>query len=155
MSGGSSSSSSTQNTSQYYDQRSVVDAGGGLVGTGNTWVQSTTDGGAVSAIRDIGALQADMAKRLVDTNASTTSSVTSGAFDLAKNAQEGAMSSFGDVLNLTKAVVSQAGAQASSAATTAAAAYQSAADTASGNKTLIYAAIAAVAVVGLAVAFRK
>lgn len=159
MSGGSSSSSSTQNTSQYYDQRSVVDAGGGIVGTGNAWDQSIhltdnstkTDSGAFGVVRDIGALQADMAKHLADNGAS----MTSGAFDLAKNAQEGAVSSFADVLDLTKAVVSQAGAQASTAASTAAAAYQSAADTSSGNKTLIYAALAAVAVVGLAVAFRK
>lgn len=39
---GSRSKSNTATTSSFYDNRSVVDAGGGIVGTGNSWDQSTT-----------------------------------------------------------------------------------------------------------------
>ena len=40
--GSKKSSTSTNTTSQYTDNRSVVDAGGGIVGEGNTWDQSQT-----------------------------------------------------------------------------------------------------------------
>lgn len=40
--GSKKSNTSTNTTSSYYDNRSVVDAGGGIVGEGNTWDQSQT-----------------------------------------------------------------------------------------------------------------
>ena len=40
--GSKKSSTSTNTTSQYTDNRSVVDAGGGIVGQGNSWDQSQT-----------------------------------------------------------------------------------------------------------------
>nr|WP_295075358.1 hypothetical protein [uncultured Roseateles sp.] len=42
MSGGKTNKTETQNSSAYYDNRSVVDAGGGIVGNGNSWDQSQT-----------------------------------------------------------------------------------------------------------------
>ena len=40
--GGKSNSTASSTSSQYYDSRSVVDAGGGIVGNGNSWDQSQT-----------------------------------------------------------------------------------------------------------------
>lgn len=196
MSRTSKNATSTASTSQYYDNRSVVDAAGGIVGSGNAWDQSlhltdassttnvVTDGRSFDLVRDIGLAQADTARaialggstmgtdalelgfaaqaRAVDSATHTSNS----AFDLARSSQANAFESsgealgfaretFGDVLGLARTVVGQAGTQADTAASTAAAAYSSATDSSSGNKTLIYAGVAAVAAIGLAAALRN
>lgn len=192
MSGGGKSSTSNQTTSSYYDNRSVVDAGGGIVGTGNTWDQSTNltsisvDGGAINAIKSMGIAQTEAARDIAIKGAASGSA----AMDFARQAQEDASSynkaaldrsmdlsdsaqkfamtandaalsfagkNFDKVLGMTQDVVKQASTNASNAADVARSAYQSAADTAAGNKTLIYVAIGAVALVGVvaaAIAFK-
>ncbi len=266
---GSRSKTNTATTSNFYDQRSVIDAGGGIVGNGNAWDQSTNltsidartsysdsrdqsmsftdwsdrsqsftdsrdmstsftdwsdrsqtftdsrdqsmsftdwsdrststtidartsvDPGSVYVLRDLAdgatrvglaqtaaardmALQVDglrssatdFAARVQGDAAGFNSAAMGRAFDLASSgsAQVARSSaealgfvrdSFGDVVAMAREVVGQAGVQAAQSSSTAAGAYQSAADTASGNKTLIYAALATVGVVGLMVAFKR
>lgn len=247
---GSKSSTSNNTTNNNYDQRSVLDAGGGIIGDGNDWASNSnnayalnsnnrtsntstntstqvdasqsftdwsnrstaytdsrdqsvmqsfvtnsdnrniTDGGAFDIVRNvadgigrIGLAQVDTARALAD-RADTTSAgamsfamraqqdaagfneaAASQAFDLARSGSAQAFESsgaalnfaretFGDVLSMARDVVGQAGTQARTAADTAAGAYQSAADTSTGNKTLIYAGLAVLAVAAVAYAFK-
>lgn len=182
---GSRSNSSTATTSNFYDQREVNDAAGGVIGTGNSQDNSitlidastTTDGGALQYAQAIGLAQTAAARALSDSAVRLASDAQAGAidsanrsssraFDLASSSATQAFQSSGEALDFGRAVlaeaaglarsaVSQAGSQASDAASTAAGAYQSAADTAAGNKTLIYVGIAAVALVGAVVAFKR
>lgn len=215
--GSKKNSTSTSTSSQYYDNRSVVDAGGGIVGNGNTWDQGTyltsqtsttdnsikvddsrdqsirmedsrdqsvrisVDGGAISAIERMGLAQTEAAKDIA-IKAATTGL---GAMDFAKQTQEDAASfnktafarsmdmadgaqkfaltandaalsfagkNFDKILGMAQDVVKQSSSNAASAADVAKSAYQSAADTATGNKTLIYVAVGAVALVGVVAA---
>ena len=205
----SSSSTAANSTQNYYDSRSVIDAGGGVVGTGNTIDSSrsyqsftdsrdtstkvqtniTTDGGAFDVVRSVAdglnkiglaqtdaardiALSADksmsgsvsLAMKAQEDAASFNELAASKSFDLARSTSTQAFASssealgfgrdtFDKVIGLARDVVGQAGTQAAQVASTANAAYASASDTSSGNKTLLYAGVAAVALVGLAVAF--
>jgi hypothetical protein len=178
-----SSSTTTNVEHKYYDQRSVVDAGGGIVGIGNRWDQSThltdardqsdrsiridasTDGGAFDVVKHVADDTFDLAQRAQSDAASFNAAAANRSFDLASSSSAQAYKSnadalgfargsFGDVLDLAKSVVGQAGTQAKDAAATVTSAYQAAADTATGNKTLIYVAIGAVALVGVAFAFK-
>ena len=226
-----SNSTSTSSNQTYYDQRSVVDAGGGVVGNGNDsssrfnyqaftdrsdrsvdssqrftdWSNRSTndsrdqridnrqitDGGAFDVVRDVadgvsrfGLAQIGLARDLATrADASSSSAMTLAmraqqdaasfnegaagkAFDLARSSAAQAFASsgdaigftrdtFADVVGLARDVVGQAGDQARTAAGTAGAAYSSASDTSSGNKTLVYAGIAVVALVGVVVAFKS
>lgn len=229
--------SATNTTSQYYDQRSVVDAGGGIVGHGNRIDESVqltnidgrdlsnrstttlndsrtidesfrlsstdsrdfsnrstttiTDGGAFDVVRDvadgigsIGRMQVDATRAIASAGgaasdnafalaqraqldaSSFNTAAASRVFDLASSSQARAFDSsgealgftretFGDVLGLAGQVIGQAGSQAREAASVAGGAYQSAADTATGNKTLVYAALAAVALVAMPMFFKR
>jgi hypothetical protein len=178
-----SSSTTTNVEHKYYDQRSVADAGGGILGDFNRWDQSThltdardqsdrsiridasTDGGAFDVVKDASKAAFDLAQRAQSDAASFNANAAGRSFDLASSSAAQAYrsnadalgfarGSFGDVLDLAKSVVGQAGVQAKDAAATATGAYQAAADTATGNKTLIYAALGAVALVGVAFAFK-
>lgn len=232
-----SNNTQTSSTQNYYDNRSVVDAGGGIVGNGNfvdsssaysyssftdasdrssrtsidasqsftDWsdrstsletsdsrdqsVKISTDGGAFDVIRSvadglnkIGLAQTDAARAIAgqidsvgggavdlalkaqQSAASFNENAANKAFDLARSSSTQAFSSssealgfaketFGDVVGLARTVIDQAGDQAKSVASTANAAYASASDTSSGNKTLLYAGVAAVALVGIVAAF--
>lgn len=125
----------------------------------------------VAAARDI-ALRADtqssgamdFARQAQQSAAGFNELAASKAFDLARSSSTQAFESsgaalgftrdtFSDVVSLAKDVIGQAGDQAKTVATTAGAAYASASDTSSGNKTLLYAGIAAVALVGVVAAF--
>jgi hypothetical protein len=160
--GGSKSSSTTTNaTTNNYDQRSIADAGEGIVGgMGNTIDRSTSSTINYQAT-DAGSI--GQAFNLAQSSQAVAFDSTSNALGFA-NASSGqalgfARESFADLAGLAKTVVGQAAQQASavvdnSAKATAAvaSAYQASADTATGNKTLIYAGLAAVAVVA-AIAF--
>lgn len=180
---GSKSKSSTATTSNFYDNRQVNDAGGGIVGSGNFQDQSinlTDNTRTDSSIRYTDSSSQDSSIRYADSsstntnnsrtnNSQTTITTTDGgsveqAVRLATTATTGAFKNSGDalgfgrdvladVVGLAKTVVGQAGSQAEAASSIAAGAYAGAADTSSGNKTLVYAGIAAVALVGAAVAF--
>lgn len=185
------SSTNTSTVVNNYDQRSVNDAGGGLIGDGSSIDNSisyasftnSTDGGAFDVVRSvadglnrIGLAQVDAARDLagrVDSfqnagvslamraqqDAAGFNELAAGrAFDLARSSQAQAFANsgealgfaretFGQVVDLARGVIGQAGQQASEAAGTAAAAYANAADTSSGDKTLKYAGLAAVAIV--------
>lgn len=171
---GSRSSSKTATTSNFYDQRQVNDAGGGIVGTGNSQDQSitlvdastsvTTDAGAFKFASEIGRAQTDAAVQIGATGAqlgnsaiklasdaqaaaiATVRASNSGAFDLAESSAARAYASSGEALAFGRSVLDAASGAVSSA-------YDSAADTSSGNKTLLYAGIAAVALVAVTVAF--
>ena len=263
--GGRSSATATNTSSQQYDNRSVVDAGGGIAGSGNNWDQSSaysyaqftadnsqrftdnsdrsqrtsftdssdrsqrtsftdssdrrvdasqsfadwsnrstttktsndnrvsisTDGGAFDLVRHvadgittIGRDQIDYARDLASRADTMGKSATDfairsqeaavgfadqaagRAFDLARSSAAQAFASSGDALGFTRdtfasvidlasKAVDQAGRQAGEAASTAGAAYSAATNTASGNKTLIYMAIGAVALVGAVAAFKS
>ena len=88
------------------------------------------------------------------------------AFDLARSSAAQAFASSGDALGFTRDTfakgvdlaresVQQAGTQATTAAATAGGAYQSAADTSSGNKSLIYVGLAVVGLVGVALLLKR
>lgn len=185
---GSRSSSKTSTASTFYDQRQVYDAGGGVVGTGNTQDQSlhltdasnrsinmtdasstvthNTDGRAFEFARDVGMAQTEAARAIAQASASAGNR----ALDFATQAQQDAASfnssaldrtfdlattSSGEALGLARDAIAAARSSSSDSLATMQTAYQAAADTSSGNKTLIYAALAAVAVIGLAVAFKR
>jgi len=94
----SSSSTATNTTSNYYDQRSVNDAGGGIIGTGNsvdasqtwtdnsqtTWTQNTT-------VVDAG--QTEMARQIALAAINAAKDGSNGATSAAIKAQENAISS--------------------------------------------------------------
>ncbi len=107
----------------------------------------------------------DTARRAQVDAIGVADSATLKAFDLARTSSTQladsnsaalgfARDTFADVLSWAGKVSDAAGQQAQQAATVAAGAYQSAADTASGNKTLIYVAIGAVALIGAAIVLR-
>ena len=154
---GSKSTSRTETTSNFYDQRQVNDAAGGVVGMGNLQDNSVTmiDAGsiqaaqaiaihAISAARDSSASAVAGAVRVTE-DAIDASQYTSGrAFDLATKSAVQSASSSGEAIGLARnAIDATAGA------------YSAAAASATGNKTLIYVAIGAVALVGIVVAFRS
>ena len=287
--GGRSSATATNTSSQQYDNRSVVDAGGGIAGSGNNWDQSSaysyaqftadnsqrftdnsdrsqrtsftdssdrsqrtsftdnsdrsqrtsftdssdrsqrtsftdssdrrvdasqsfadwsnrstttktsndnrvsisTDGGAFDLVRHVadgittigrdqigyardlasradtmGKSATDFAIRSQEAAVGFADQAAGRAFDLARSSAAQAFASSGDALGFTRdtfasvidlasKAVDQAGRQAGEAASTAGAAYSAATNTASGNKTLIYMAIGAVALVGAVAAFKS
>lgn len=163
---GSKSKSSTSTTSNFYDQRQVNDAGGGVIGGGtidnsisvvdrSSATYNTTDAGSIKAAQDIAVKAIAAAQKSSDSavagavavtqSAIDSSEYTTGrAFDLALKSAVQSSESSGAALGLARNAIDAA-----------AGAYQSAADTGTGNKTLIYAGLAAVALVGVAVLFRK
>lgn len=160
---GSKSNSKQSTTSNFYDNRQVNDAAGGIVGTGNTQDQSititdnstTTDAGAIQAAQAVSIKAIDAARLSsagavagavqVTESAIDASQYTSGrAFDLAETSATQAFSSSGAALNFGR-----------SALDAVAAAQATAQDSATGNKTLIYVGIAAVALVAAVIVFRK
>jgi LPXTG-motif cell wall-anchored protein len=137
-------------------------------------VQSVADG-----VADTSRLQVDLTRRMAELNAGTgnmafefaqraqesaagfNTAALRGSFDLAAQAAANgrgsidaalgfARETWASALQLADKVTDQAGQQADQAATVAAGAYQSAADTSSGNRTLV---LAGLAVVGLAAGF--
>ena len=160
---GSRSNSATSTTSNFYDQRQVNDAGGGVIGQGNTQdnrisvtdARTVTDAGsiqaaqaiaiaAIAAARDSSGTAVDGAVQVTE-RAIDASKYSSGrAFDLAEKSAVQSASSSGEALGLARNAID---------ATKGA--YEAAASSATGNKTLLYVAIGAVALVGVVVAFRK
>lgn len=177
----SKSSTSTNTTSNYYDQREVNDAGGGVIGTGNVQDNSTTyigvDAGQTEMARQI-AMAAIVAAR-DSSNAATSAAVTaqqnaissndkavSGALDFAKSNAAAAYKSSSDAMGwagerfdqltgLTQDLLKASQKNADSAATNVAAAYDNAASQANGNKTLTIAAMAAIGLVAAVVVFNN
>lgn len=159
---GSKSKSNTSTTSNFYDQRQVNDAGGGVIGSGRqdnsiTYTDNSvsTDAGSIKAAQDIAVKAIAAAQKssegavagavAVTQSAIDSSEYTTGrAFDLAMKSAVQSSESSGAALGLARNAIDAANS-----------AYQGSADTANGNKTLIYAGLAAVALVGVAVLFRK
>ncbi|WP_416762726.1 hypothetical protein ACNI65_09985 [Roseateles sp. So40a] len=149
-------------------------------------VRISVDGGAISAIERMGLAQTeaakdiaikaatsglgamDFAKQTQEDAAAFNKTAFARSMDMADSAQKFALTAndaalsfagnkFDKLLGMAQDVVSQSSKNATSAADVAKSAYQSAADTAAGNKTLIYVAIGAVALVGVvaaAIAFK-
>lgn len=156
---GSKSSSSQKTTSNFYDQRQVNDAAGGIVGSGNTQDNRisivSTDAGAIATAKEI-------ATRAIDAAQASSSGAVAGAVKVTESAIEASRYSGGRAFDLAEKSAVQAYSSSGaaldfgrSALEAVANANASAADSATGNKTLIYVGIAAVAAIGLAVAFRK
>lgn len=160
---------SNRSTTDSRDQSVRISTDGGAFDV----VRSVADGlrqigvDQTAAARDI-ALRADTAGSNAMTFAIKAQESAAGfnelaagrAFDLARSTSTQAFASsgealgftrdtFGKVVDLAQSVIGQAGTQAAQVASTANAAYASASDTSSGNKTLLYAGIAAVALVGI------
>lgn len=165
----------SSNRSVQIDNRTTTTTDGGAFGV----VSNVVDG-----IMQFGMAQTDLARDLAGRADSFRAGATdfavkaqelaigfsddqaNRAFDLARSSAAQAFNSSAEAIGFTRETfaqtmelvgdaMSQAGMQAGAAADTAGAAYASATSTASGNKTLIYAAIGAVALVGVAVALRK
>lgn len=152
-----SNTSTTQTTVNNYDQRSVIDAGGGIVGEGNTVVNETNTnvmssdplafdlaGRSVAQVGDSFADLIAAGQSMVGANTDAFTKAIAGAMDLAKGAQ----SAQGRALES----VARAGQDASAAA---ASAYQGAADSASGTRQITMLGIGALALVLILVAGPK
>lgn len=193
---GSRSKSSTATTSNFYDQRQVNDAGGGVIGSGkvdnsikvsdsrrtdnsiklsdNSRSSTSTstsitysDAGAMKAAQTMAA-QAIKAASKTSTDtlkfatkaqndaASFNANATNKVFALATSSQTAAAKSNSEALRFARDVLGDVTRASQAAQGAVVDAYAGAADSASGNKTLIYAGLASVvAVIGLAVAFRS
>ena len=154
------------------DNRNITDGGAFDV------VKSVADGvsaiglGQIDLARDLASRAdsmrsgaTDFAIKAQEQAAGFADDTAGRAFDLARSSAAQAYASsgealgftrdtFADVIGLASKAVDQAGRQADDAASTAGAAYSSATNTASGNKTLIYMAIGAIALVGAIAAFK-
>lgn len=132
--GDSSSSSTTKN----YDKRQVTDNGATALNVDNSNVNfTTTDRGAVQA-----ALNSNTS--VVNTALSTNSTNLSTLMDTVKLLGQGALDSLSSNVQLAKDLASGTSA-----------AYSDAASQASGNKTVMYGALAVVALIGLAMMMKK
>jgi len=213
--GGRSNDTQNTSTTNYADNRTVNDAGGGIIGAGNsvdnsqawnwsstqtnqqtdsssrsyqdsgntswssdshnTW--TNTDGGAIAGMRDVALSQQKVSVDLAKIAQGGADKVVQAAIDSQQNAMSFGSSamdraytfangaattaantvakSSGEVLGMAKELMQGAREQAASAAGTVQAAYSNAASQANGNKTLVIAALAAVGVLGVAVALRK
>jgi hypothetical protein len=168
----SSSSSTTSSEVNNYDQRSVVDNTGGIFGSGNqvdnslTVIDSRTitqtDAGAVRASMDaltnslsigfdglegIGAQNQRSIERAFDSadlQSMTAREAILSAFDLQGDAQRNSRETYASALSY-----------ADSALNAATNAYKTNADSSSGNRTVILAAIAVVGIVGAGLIFRR
>ena len=154
---GSRSKSTTETTSQFYDNREVNDAAGGVIGTRNVQDNRITmvDAGSIQAAQAIAIAAIAAAKdssgsavagavRVTERAIDASEYVGGRAFDLAEKSSVQSSSSSGQALGLAR-----------DAMDATAGAYSAAAASATGNKTLIYVAIGAVALVGIVVAFRS
>ena len=178
----SKSSSTTQLTeNNQYDQRQVYDAGGGLIGNGSfmdtssfldlsnrsttsidTSNRSTTnitntsvDAGTVALAQRSQEAAASVMSGAMKDSFTFASGNNAAAFQNSRDAMGLVETAMDKAMSLARDVTTQAGSQAAQAAATANTAYQSAADTSTGNKTLIYVAMAAVALVAAGILFKR
>jgi hypothetical protein len=163
--GGGNSKSKTTTNNTWNDNRSVNDAGGGVVGSGNTQDNSiqitdnshttntTTDHGAVRAAVDMTEAAFTTAGELGSDALTLGRGAISGAFESSADALDFGRSTLADVVGLAQSVVSQAGSQAETAATILRGAQTDQADSSTGDRTLKIAAVAAVALVAAVVGF--
>lgn len=132
--GNTSSKSDTSNTTNNTDRRQVVDGGSvGVSGDGNNVTVQAIDAGAVKA-------GADIALSAIATNATNTDHLLAAASTLFKQQQDALAAN----VDLAKTLT-----------TTATAAYADAASQAQGNKNLVYAGLAVVALAGIAFIGKK
>lgn len=115
--GSKKSSTTTNTTNEFFDQRQVNDAGGGIIGSRNdlstnwsstweqnntdsssksysnsgntTWNATTTDGGAIKGMETVALAQKDLAGQIARINADSSGRVV----DAALKSQEGALAS--------------------------------------------------------------
>lgn len=161
--GGGNSKSKSKVTQTWNDNRQVNDAGGGVVGSGNTQDNSvritdnsthtTTDHGAVQAAVDITEAGIGAVTELGGDLVTMGRGAIDGAYKSSSDALDFGRDLFGDVIGLAESVVSQAGSQAETASTILRGAQTDQADSSTGDRTLKIAAVAAVALVAAVVGF--
>lgn len=135
---GSRSKSSNSTTSNFYDNRQVNDAGGGVVATGGATVfNTTTDSGSVSAAFNF-------AKEAQEDAAGFNALAVTKVFDLMKSSQaqaaESSTAAIGAAMQATGAIKD---------------AYQKSQDAQTGTRPLMYVALAAAGVLGAVLIFGK
>lgn len=182
---GSKSKSSSKQTSNFYDNRQVNDAGGGVIGSGTVdnsiqlvdGSRTSTDNSiklsdssrtsTVNTVSDSGAIKA--AQQIATDAIKATSTGQASAFNFASTSAKEAMTlatkaqtasaSFNEqalskAFDLAKSSQAQAFSNMTEALGGVASSWQASADTNNGNRTLILAALGAVALVGVAMAFK-